>query len=110
MTDRTANVYVNDILAGKLTESKDGYTFTYDRRYLENPDSVPVSLTLPLAERPYHGNELFPFFRGLIPEGWFHDLNARALKIDPDDEFGMLLHTGRDCIGAVGVRDAEEDV
>lgn len=109
MTDRTANVYVNSIPAGKLAENKDGYLFTYNRHYLERLEALPVSLTLPLTERPYSSKELFPFFKGLIPEGWLFDLNARALKIDPKDAFGMLLHTGRDCIGAVTVVDVEED-
>ncbi len=105
MTERTANVYIGSILAGKLSESKDGFAFRYLRDYLERPDATAVSLTLPLSERPYQSKNFFPFFKGLIPEGWLFDLNARALKIDPHDEFGMLLHTGRDCIGAVTVID-----
>lgn len=109
MPTRSASVYANDLLAGRLMEDQDGYTFTYDPRYLDRPDAFPVSASLPLSARPYHGKILFPFFRGLIPEGWLFDLNARVLKIDADDLFGMLLHTGRDCIGAITVIHTEEE-
>lgn len=107
MKNRSASVYANDVLAGSLMEDRDGYTFSYDRQYLDRPDAFPVSISLPLSERPYHSKILFSFFKGLIPEGWLFDLNARALKIDPGDEFGMLLHTGRDCIGAITVVHSE---
>lgn len=107
---RSANVYYNGIFAGRLTENSEGYSFVYDRSYLAREPVKAISASLPVSAEPYRDKELFPFFRGLIPEGWLFDLNARALKIDPTDAFGMLLHTGRDCIGAVTVVNLEEDV
>lgn len=107
---RSANVYYNGIYAGRLTEDSAGYSFTYDRSYLAREAAKPISFSFPISAKPYWDKALFSFFRGLIPEGWLFDLNARALKIDPADEFGMLLHTGRDCIGAVTVVNLEEDV
>ena len=108
MKVRSANIYVNDVFAGKLMEDTSGFTFTYDRRYLDWPGAYPISASLPFRERPYTRKILFPFFKGLIPEGWLFELNARALKIDSNDEFGMLLHTGRDCIGAVTVVNSKD--
>lgn len=110
MSPRSANVYFNGVRAGQLSHTTSGYTFMYDPDYLRKPNALPISLTLPLSQEPYTNRTLFPFFKGLIPEGWLFELNARALKIDPHDEFGMLLHTGRDCIGAVTVIDESEDV
>jgi serine/threonine-protein kinase HipA len=106
---RSANVYFKGILAGRLTQDGSICRFAYDRTYLARADARAISSSLPLSAEPYQSGELFPFFRGLIPEGWLFDLNARALKIDPADEFGMLLHTGRDCIGAVTVVNLEEE-
>ncbi len=106
---RSANVYYNGILAGRLTQDSAGYSFSYDRSYLTRREAQAISVSLPISAERYQGKEFFPFFRGLIPEGWLFDLNARALKIDPKDEFGMLLHTGRDCIGAVTVVNLEDD-
>lgn len=110
MNSRSANIYFNGARAGRLTHDASGYTFAYDQNYLKLPQSLPISLTLPLDPEPYVSPILFPFFKGLIPEGWLFELNARTLKIDPRDEFGMLLHTGRDCIGAITVVDDAEDL
>ncbi len=107
---RSANVYYNGIYAGRLSQDSAGYSFAYDRGYRNRIDARAISASLPISAEPYPSKELFPFFRGLIPEGWLFDLNARALKIDPEDAFGMLLHTGRDCIGAVTVVNVEDDV
>ncbi len=107
---RSANVYFNNVYAGRLSQDASGYSFAYDRSYLARSDAKAISLSLPISAEPYRSKELFPFFQGLIPEGWLFELNARALKIDPADSFGMLLQIGRDCIGAVAVIDLKEDI
>ena len=48
---RTAYVYVRNIFAGQLCESDEGYTFTYDKAYLESENASAVSLTLPLSKK-----------------------------------------------------------
>jgi serine/threonine-protein kinase HipA len=62
-----------------------------------------VSLSLPLREEPYEDKRLFPFFDGLIPEGWLLDIAESTWKLNPRDRMGLLLACCRDCIGAVGV-------
>lgn len=66
---REAKIYFQDQLAGILAEGDDGYTFIYEKAYVETINPKVVSLTLPLTEQPYHSKILFPFFDGLIPEG-----------------------------------------
>jgi serine/threonine-protein kinase HipA len=68
-----------------------------------------VSLSLPLQEQPFVDKRLFPFFDGLIPEGWLLEIAENTWKIDPRDRMGLLLACCRDCIGAAGVRPMEED-
>ncbi|MCJ7593403.1 MAG: HipA N-terminal domain-containing protein [Desulfobacterales bacterium] len=104
-----ARVYLGDRMAGLLEKTDSGYRFAYDKDYLSAGEAQPVSLTLPLSERPYESRTLFLFFLGLIPEGWFLDLTSRVLKIDPENAFDVLLATGADCIGAVRVLPLEED-
>ena len=87
---RQAHIYNQDQLAGLLTEDEDGYTFQYDTAYIKSSDAEPVSLTLPISEKPYTSLILFPFFDGLIPEGWLLDMS-------------LLLACCKDCIGAVSV-------
>ena len=74
------------------------------KKYLKREDAVAVSLTLPLREAPYETTILFPFFDGLIPEGWLLGVVSRNWKINQKDRFGLLLAACRDCIGDVCIR------
>ena len=80
-----------------------GYEFYYENEYLEKEDSLAVSLTLPLSREIYKSNTLFPFFDGLIPEGWLLNVVERNWKLDGRDRFGLLLVTCADCIGDVRI-------
>ena len=100
---RKADVLMNEKLAGHLSETEEGYVFVYDGNYLDNTDSIPVSLTLPLQEKPYKQNVLFPFFDGLIPEGWLLEVAEQNWKLSRRDRMGLLLACCKDCIGAVSI-------
>ena len=85
---RTAYVYVRNVYAGMVCETDEGYRFIYDQEYMNRVDASPVSLTLPLSEEAYESKTLFPFFDGLIPEGWLLGAVSRNWKIDTKDRFG----------------------
>ena len=102
---RTAYVYVRGNYAGALSETDEGYSFAYDRAYLASDNASPASLTLPLTDGIYTSKTLFPFFDGLIPEGWLLNAVSRNWKISRDDRFGLLLVACRDSIGNVGIRE-----
>jgi len=90
-------------LAGILEENDEGYEFTYLKEYLVSNGAKSVSLTLPLQEEPFKSSVLFPFFDGLIPEGWLLDVAIRNTDISILDRMSLLLLCCKDCIGAVGV-------
>ncbi|MBR4733926.1 MAG: HipA N-terminal domain-containing protein [Lachnospiraceae bacterium] len=100
---REGKVYVQNRYAGLIKETDQGYEFSYDKSYLEKVDALSVSLTLPLREEPYVSNTLFPFFDGLIPEGWLLGVVERNWKLDDKDRFGLMLAACRDCIGDVRI-------
>lgn len=100
---RQAQIFYKKILAGIIIENEDGYTFLYEDTYLDNPESKPVSLTLPLQKQSYQSKILFPFFDGLIPEGWLLNIAVNNWKINQRDRFGLLLALCKDCIGCVSV-------
>ena len=100
---RKAQVFYSNELAGYLVETVSGYTFQYDPQFLKK--NIPISMSLLPREEPYQSKELFPFFKGLLPEGWYLDIVSATQKIDSKDYFGVLLGTaGVDTIGAVTVR------
>ena len=100
---RQAEIYYKNNLAGIITENDEGYSFQYDEKYLESKNSKPVSLTLPLQKQSYESKILFPFFDGLIPEGWLLNIAVNNWKINQRDRFGLLLTLCKDCIGSVSV-------
>ncbi len=102
-TDK-AQVFYGDLKAGLLQRTVNGFEFVYDPSYLQRPDVMPISQSLPLRSEPHQSPELFPFFDGLLPEGWLLDLTTTTLKIDANDRWGLLLVTGADTVGAVTVR------
>lgn len=101
---KQAVIYLHNVKAGLLIEDENGYSFEYDTAYLHSDNAEPVSLTLPLTDRTYHDKVLFPFFDGLIPEGWLLDIAEKNWKIDTRDRMSLLLACCKDCIGAVSVQ------
>lgn len=107
---RKGQVYVFDAPAGVIEETDSGdYIFRYSEAYLASPGAVGISLTLPLRPEPYVADQLFPFFDGLIPEGWLLNLYTKNWKLNPGDRMALLLAACRDCVGAVAVVPIEED-
>jgi serine/threonine-protein kinase HipA len=103
---RKAKVYMLKELAGFLVENENGYSFIYDEDYITKPTAKPVSLTLPLQDKPHISRIMFPFFDGLIPEGWLLEIAEKNWKLNVRDRMGLLMACCRDCIGAVSI---EED-
>jgi len=62
-------------LAGIITESNNGeFVFQYDDQYVKDYPSGFITFTMPVTDKPYTDKRLFPFFEGLIPEGWLLDI------------------------------------
>lgn len=106
---RKAEIKIDDKTAGWLSQDEEGYHFFYDAGYLDRPDVEPVSLTLPLQTADYKSKNLFPFFDGLIPEGWLLEIAERNWKLNPRDRMGLLLACCKDCIGSVSVHPLKEE-
>lgn len=100
---KKAKVYMHDCLAGVLIENDEGFSFTYLDEYLNSEKCESISLTLPISQKPYTSKTLFPFFDGLIPEGWLLEIAQKNWKLNPRDRMSILLQTCRDCIGAVSI-------
>jgi len=99
---RKGKVLYKGELAGYLFESAEGFTFEYDQEFLNK--GLGISVSLPTNQKTYHSKELFPFFRGLLPGGWYLNIVSMTQKIDEKDHFGLLLASANtDTIGAVTV-------
>ena len=107
---RSANIYYKEVFAGKLTETNEGeYVFEYNDQYVTDHPGEFITFTMPVAKKPYIEKRLFPFFEGLIPEGWLLDIASKSWKINPNDRMGLLLACCQNCIGAVSVLPIPEE-
>lgn len=101
---RKGKVYIQNRFAGIIEETDEGYRFSYDEKYLKSDDCLPVCINMPCESIEYNSPILFPFFDGLIPEGWLLNVSAKNWKLDRSDRFGLLLVCCEDCIGDVSIR------
>lgn len=103
---RAMEIYRNGILAGILTEeNRQHFVFKYDDIYFNNTTKPAISLTLPKTQKEYTSEFLFPFFFNMLSEGVNRKLQSTQLRIDEEDNFGLLMATAQyDTIGAVTVK------
>jgi len=107
---KSGKVFYKNIFAGIVSEDENGYSFKYDEEYLNSENAIQISLTLPLQKDTFKSKTMFPFFDGLIPEGWLLDIAETNWKINPRDRMSLLLTFCKDCIGAVSVIPFEKEM
>ncbi|OJV37935.1 MAG: phosphatidylinositol kinase [Bacteroidales bacterium 36-12] len=102
---RAVKVYIKGKYAGILEEiDSEHYSFRYDDVYYNDSETPPVSLTMPKDKQEYLSPFLFPVFFNMTSEGDNRIIQARNLRIDEKDDFGILSATGHtDTIGAITV-------
>gem|GEM_PF-383796 len=89
--------------AGVLSERANGGTeFVYD------PGAPEIACALPRAQDSHvYKAGVHPAFAHLAPEGWLRDRQNAVADTEAEDDFGLLLAFGADCIGAIGIEDPE---
>ncbi len=102
---RSALVYRNNDLAGRIIETESEYVFRYDYTYYIDQTKKAISLTLPKTQQEYKNKILFPFFFNMLAEGVNKKLQCRHLQIDENDYFSLLIKTsGEDSIGSITIK------
>lgn len=103
---RSTGIYRNGTLAGILTEeNRKSFLFQYDDAYYNDTNSAAISLTHPKTQKEYRSESLFPFFFNMLSEGVNRKLQCTQLRIDEEDNFGLLMATAQfDTIGAITVK------
>ncbi|MBM3610523.1 MAG: type II toxin-antitoxin system HipA family toxin [Alphaproteobacteria bacterium] len=105
MVLRSAEVQFKGLKAGILSETMTGGTsFIYDSAWTKD-----IGCCLPVKKTEHFWPQgLHPFFENLGPEGWLREEQARTAHIAEEDDFGLLLRYGSDCIGAISIIPVEK--
>lgn len=103
---RVMEIYRNGVLAGLLSEeNRNNFVFRYEESYFNDTTKPGISLTLPKSKIEYSSDYLFPFFFNMLSEGVNRKLQNIQLKIDEEDNFGLLMATAQyDTIGAITIK------
>ena len=100
MNNRTAQVWYEDRLVGRLrVDDNHELYLTYNSDWL-NRDPFPISISLPLTDQETLAH---PFFSGLLPEASVRERLCREKGIDVRDDAGLLFAIGEDCAGALSI-------
>lgn len=103
MSARALIAVMNGTVIGTVERERSGRTqFTYLDAWREQPDAVPLSLSMPMTGAKHPHAAIDAFLCGLLPD------NAQTLsrwasrfKVSARNAFGILSHMGEDCAGAV---------
>jgi serine/threonine-protein kinase HipA len=100
---QTLHVTMNGYLVGRLKKNTRGkLIFTYATSWLSTPGARPISLALPLVEKPFATEAVYHFFDGLLPDN--PETRARIQKnfeLTTKHPFNLLACIGSECTGAI---------
>lgn len=97
------NVLMNGRLVGFWYQSTTGATaFQYAEEWLATPGARPLSLSLPLRNAVYEGQQVYNFFDNLLPDSKaIRDRIQARFQTSTNRPFDLLSAVGSDCVGAV---------
>lgn len=103
--ENRANVYFDDFLAGELSQDRYGtICFQYHREYVGNGHR-PISISMPVCNEIYYGNEAHAYFTGLLPEEDVLTATANIIGTSRLNYFKLLTELGKEPIGAIKIGD-----
>jgi serine/threonine-protein kinase HipA len=88
---------------GMLRQGRGGaLQLNYDDDYRQDPDSTPLSTSMPTTAGSYRGRLVRAYLQGLLPDnGDVLTRWGRQFGVSPNNPFALLSHIGEDVAGAV---------
>lgn len=102
-------IYKGKYNAGLLWRDETGYHFEYDDEFISNENTFPISVNMPKSQKRFDSDRLFANFQSMLSEGYNRGLQCKALGIDTNDDWGLLMYTcEKETIGAITIAKTEE--
>lgn len=101
--ERILDIYVGTSKVGQYRRAPNGATsFRYGDEWLNSTKAFPISLSMPLTDRNWTGDDANNYFDGLLPDDpTIRDKIAAREQADSAEIFDLLAVIGRDCVGAL---------
>ncbi len=108
---KTLDIYFQEKIVGQLIQDEQGdMNFTYATSWLEDPNAIRISCSLPLQKDTFERKDCYAFFGGILPEENQRKLIAKNLGISANNDFSMLEKIGGECAGALSFIPAGEKI
>jgi serine/threonine-protein kinase HipA len=100
---RELDLYVGTSKVGQYSRAPNGATaFRYDPDWLASERAFPISLSMPLSDRIWSGEDAASYFDGLLPDDYkVREKIAAREHAASAGIFDLLAAIGSDCIGAL---------
>jgi serine/threonine-protein kinase HipA len=102
MKTDTLSIIVNQRKLGSVSFRDNRLAFSYDPTWQSDPESFPLSISMPLTGRDHPHEVVEPYLWGLLPD------NSKVLEqwgkrfhVSHNNVFSLLTHVGLDCPGAI---------
>lgn len=98
-------IYKNLEIAGSLERTEQGCELKLAQNFIENTKAPYFSYCIPknTPNIVINGDNLPPFFAGLLPEGRRLNALIDKIKTSKDDLFSLFAAVGTDCIGDINI-------
>lgn len=102
-THAPLNVLINNRMVGRLSKEANGaVNFQYDQSWFDWSPAFAISLSLPLRETAFSGEQVVAVFDNLLPDNpHVRRRVAERMGAQGTDYFSLLGAIGRDCVGAM---------
>ncbi|WP_169566770.1 type II toxin-antitoxin system HipA family toxin [Sneathiella limimaris] len=106
------SVFLNGRHVGSISLARSGaISFQYTQSWLDLEGAFPISLSLPLNEKPHQGGPVIAYLENLLPDNQaIRERVAAKVNASGLDAFSMLEKIGRDCVGALQFLSTNSDI
>ncbi len=101
---KTLNIFCHSEKAGVLRRTDLGCEFEFSANFIQKKRKLSFHMSYNDSPIKYRGDNLPPFFAGLLPEGLRLKTLIQKIKTSDDDLFSVLAAIGSHCVGDIYVK------
>ncbi len=97
------HIYLNTRYVGELVQASTGaMSFKYSAEWIKEFPNYGISLSLPVQDDEYKGEEVFAYFDNLLPDNeQIRKAVAEKVHAKSNRTFDLITSLGGDCVGAL---------
>jgi len=99
-------MFGNDVVGIIDASAPEEPSFSYDRKWIADPNSFPISTTMPIVHGAYPSSVISPWLANLLPEEMQMKRMTKHMQVNSADFLSILVCIGGDTAGALSFGDS----